>query len=165
MSSPNPRSPVPAGVSAVLAAVLTAIGFFALAIFGLGALSVITDSDVISVPGAGQAPGIVAMILAIAVFAGLLWLAVRGAHPRFRSVWTIAIVTALVHLLGAGIAALVAVGEVVTALAVMGELVTDGASIVVLVAAAIAAWAGVALRRTRRSRPQWPWEREDPDAQ
>ena len=154
---------MPAGVSAVLATVLTAIGFFAIAVFGLGALSVITDSDVISVPGAGQAPGIVGMILAIAAFAGVLWLAVRGEHPRFRSVWTIAVVTALVHLIGAGAAALVAAGEVVTALAVMGELVTDGASLVVLIAAAIAGWAGVALRRTRRSSPQWPWEREDPD--
>lgn len=154
---------MPAGVSAVLATALTAIGFFAIAVFGLGALSVITDSDVISVPGAGQAPGIVGMILAIAAFAGVLWLAVRGEHPRFRSVWTIAVVTALVHLIGAGAAALVAVGEVVTALAVMGELVTDGASLVVLIAAAIAGWAGVALRRTRQSSPQWPWEREDPD--
>lgn len=165
MSSQDPRNPVPAGVSAVLATVMTAIGFFALALFGLGVLSVITDSDVISVPGTGQAPGIVGMILAIAAFAGVLWLAVRGAHPKFRSVWTIAIVTALVHLLGVGATAMIVVGEVVTPLAVMSELVTGGASLVVLVAAAVAGWVGVALRRARRSRPQWPWEREDPDAQ
>lgn len=165
MSSPDPRSPAPVGVSAVLATVMTAIGFFSLALFGLGALSVITDSDVISVPGTGQAPGIVGMILAIAAFAGALWLAVRGAHPRFRSVWTIAISTALVHLLGVGATAVVVVGEVVTPLAVMSELVTDGATLVVLVAAAAAAGAGVALRRARRSRPKWPWESEDPDVQ
>ncbi len=143
---------------------MTAIGFFALTVFGLGALSVVTDADIISVPGLGQAPGVVGMIIAIAVFAGIVWLAVRLPHPRFRSVWTIAIATALAHLLAVAVAALIVAGEFVTALAVMGGLITGGASLVVIVTAAIAGWAGVALRRTRSSRPRWPWERDDPDA-
>ncbi|WP_147037980.1 hypothetical protein [Microbacterium aerolatum] len=163
MSSPDPRSPAPAGVSAVLATVMTTIGFFALAVFGLGALSVTTDTDIISVPGLGQAPGIVGMIIALAAYAGILWLAVRIAHPRFRSVWVISIATALAHLLGVGVTALVETGEFVTALAAMGDLITGGASVVVLAAAAVAGWAGVALRRTRASRPRWPWERDEPD--
>ncbi|WP_228479903.1 hypothetical protein [Microbacterium abyssi] len=142
---------------------MTTIGFFALAVFGLGALSVVTDADIISVPGLGQAPGIVGMIVAIAAYAGILWLAVRIGHPRFRSVWVIAIATALAHLLAVGVTALIVTGEFVTALAAMGDLITGGASVVVLVVAAIAGWAGVALRRTRASRPRWPWERDEHD--
>jgi hypothetical protein len=164
MSSSDPRGPAPTGVSAVLATVLTTIGFFALAVFGLGALSIATDADIISVPGLGQGPGVIGMIVALAVYAGILWLAVRITRPRFRSVWTIALATALAHLVAVGITALIDGGDVVTGLAVMGGLVTGGASIVILAAAAIAGWAGVALRRTKSDRPRWPWEREDPDA-
>lgn len=142
---------------------MATVGFFALAVFGLGALSMLTDADIISVPGLGQAPGIVGMVAALAVFAGLLWLAVRTSRPGFRSVGTIAVSSALGHLLAVGFAVLVVSGEFVTALAVMGGLITGGSSIVLLVAAAIAAWAGVALRRTRSQKPRWPWEHADDD--
>ncbi|MDP3950551.1 hypothetical protein [Microbacterium sp.] len=142
---------------------MTTIGFFAIAVFGLGALSVVTDADIISVPDTGQAPGIIGMIVAVAVFAGILYLAVRITHPKFRSVWAISIATAFAHMLAAAIGALVVTGDFVNALAVMGELITGGASVVILATAAIAGWAGVALRRTRAKRPRWPWERDDID--
>lgn len=161
---PDPRGPVPAGVSAVLATVMATIGFFALTVFGLGALSVATDTDIISIPDLGQAPGVVGMIIAVAVFAGILWLAARLPHPRFRSVWTIAISSALAHLLAVAVTVLFVTGQFVTALAVMGGLITGGSALVVLATAMISAWAGVALRRTRTARPRWPWERDEPDA-
>ena len=142
---------------------MTTIGFFAIAVFGLGVLSIVTDADIISVPDTGQAPGIVGMIVAVAVFAGILYLAVRITHPKFRSVWAISIATAFAHMLAAAIGALVATGDFVNALAVMGELITGGASVVILATSAIAGWAGVALRRTRAKRPRWPWERDDID--
>ena len=142
---------------------MTTIGFFAIAVFGLGVLSIVTDADIISVPDTGQAPGIVGMIVAVAVFAGILYLAVRIAHPKFRSVWAISIATAFAHMLAAAIGALIATGDFVNALAVMGELITGGASVVILATSAIAGWAGVALRRTRAKRPRWPWERDDID--
>lgn len=164
MPVPDPRGPAPAGVSAILATVMATIGFFALTVFGLGALSIVTDADIISIPDLGQVPGVVGMIIAIASFAGILWLAVRSTSPRFRSVWTIAVSSALAHLLAVAVAVLVVRGEFVTALAVMGALVTGGASAVILVTAAIAGWAGVALRRTRAARPRWPWEQDEPDA-
>lgn len=160
-SIPNPRGPRPAGVSAILATVMTTTGFFAVAVFGLGALTVATDADIIEVPGLGQAPGIVGMVVAVVAFGALVWSAVRIRHPRFRSVWTIAIATALVHLVAVGAAALVTAGDIVSALSVMGGLVTGGASAVVVVAAAVAGWCGVALRRTRAQAPRWPWERDD----
>jgi len=164
MSSSDPRGPAPAGVSVALATVMTTIGFFALAVFGLGALSITTDADIISVPGTGQAPGIVGMIIAIAVFAGILWSVVRSAHPRFLSVWIIAIVTALGHLLAVGATAIIVTSDYVASLAVMAGLITGGGSLIVLAAAAVAGWAGIALRRTRASRPRWPWEDDEPDA-
>lgn len=143
---------------------MATVGFFALAVFGLGVLSIVTDADIISVSGLGQAPGVIGMVVAIAVFAGILWAAVRIAHPRFRAVWSIAIAASLAHLFAVGVTALVVAGDVVAALAAIGDLVTGGASLIILAAAAIAGWSGVALRRTRASRPRWPWEGDDPDA-
>lgn len=156
---------MPAGVSAVLATVMATIGFFALAVFGLGALSVATDADIISIPGLGQAPGVIGMIIAVAVFLGLVWLAVRIKQPLYRSFWTVSIATTLAHLLAVGVVAAIAATEFVTGLAVMGQLVTGGASLVILATAAVASGAAVALRRTKSKQPKWPWEKNEPDAQ
>ncbi|HCS61999.1 MAG TPA: hypothetical protein DIW46_11520 [Microbacterium sp.] len=142
---------------------MTAVGFAALSILGLGVLSFVTDADIIGVPGLGPVPGVIGMIIAIAVFAGILWLALRITHPRFRSVWSISILTAIAHLLVVGAAVLFSTGQFVTALAVMGGLITGGASLVLVAVALVSAWGGVALRLTRAQRPRWPWEREDPD--
>ncbi|MGJ0389194.1 hypothetical protein [Microbacterium sp. CGR1] len=161
MSSPNPRGPESAGVSVVLALVLAAISFFALAVFGLGAVSVATDSDIISVPGLGQVPGAAGMLVAVVVFALTLWFALRRSHPTFLAVPGIAIATALAHLIAVWIGVATARGDLIVATAVAGDLVTGGPSAVLVLAAAIAAWGGVALRRTRAQHPQWPWERED----
>lgn len=144
---------------------MTTVGFFALAVFGLGMLSFITDADIIAVPGLGQAPGVIGMIVAVAVFVGVLWLAVRITHPKFRSVWSISILTAIAHLLAVGTGVLFTSGDFVKGLSVMGGLITGGTSVVLLIVAAVAAWAGVALRRTRAARPRWPWEREDGERQ
>ncbi|WP_217177672.1 hypothetical protein [Streptomyces sp. AC495_CC817] len=145
----------------MLALVLSVIGFFALAVFGLGAVSVATDADIIAVPGLGQGPGIVGMLAALAVFALMLGLALRVRHPSFVSVPTVALATSLAHLAAVWAAALVVSGDVIIATAVVGDLVRGGPSAVLLVAAAIAAWAGIALRRTRAQHPRWPWEGDD----
>ncbi|PCE14645.1 hypothetical protein AUC47_02840 [Microbacterium sp. SZ1] len=144
-----------------MALTLATIGFFALAVFGLGALSVATDADIIAVRGLGQIPGVVGMLGALVAFALMLWSSLRREHPSFLSVPATALATALSHLIVLWAAVLVARGDLVIATAVAGDLVRGGASAVLLVAAAIAAWAGVALRRTRSGRPRWPWEDED----
>ena len=161
MSSPNPRGPESAGVSAILALVLSSIGFFALAVFGLGAVSIATDRDIIAVPGLGQTPGAVGMIVAVAVFALTLWFAVRRPHPSFVSAAVVALSTALAHLVAVWVAVAASGGDLIVATVVAGDLVRGGASAVLLLAAAIAAWSGIALRRTRAQHPQWPWERDD----
>jgi len=161
MTTPNPRGPESAGVALPLALVLATVGFFALAVFGLGAVSIITDADIISVPGLGQGPGVVGMIVALLAFAATLWSTLRQDRPSYVSAAAIALVSALAHLIAVWTAVLIATGGIITATAVAGDLVRGGASAVLLLAAAIAGWAGVALRRTRSRPPQWPWERDD----
>jgi hypothetical protein len=140
---------------------MAVIAFFALAVFGLGAVSVVTDSDIISTPGLGQAPGIVGMLVAAATFALSLGVVVRRRRPTFLSVPSIALLTALAHLAAVWVVVLIASGDLIIATAVAGELVRRGPSAVLLLAAAVAAWGGVALRRTRAQHPHWPWEGRD----
>lgn len=142
-----------------MAVVLATISFFALAVFGLGALSVATDTDIISTPDLGQAPGVVGMLAAVVAFAVLLWVTLRTRRPSFVSTITIALVTVLAHLAVVWFAVLLGTSDIVIATAVAGDLVRGGVSAVLLVAALIAAWGGIALRRTRAEHPRWPWER------
>lgn len=160
-STPNPRGSGSAGVSAVLALVLCVIGFFALAVFGLGALSVATDRDIISVPGLGQMPGVIGMLAAVVVFAGVLYGTLRRRHPSFLAVPGIALATALAHLMLVWSGAIVVTGDLVAATAAAGGLVQHGPSLILLLAAAVASWSGIALRRTRASHPRWPWEGDE----
>lgn len=161
MSSPNPRGPESAGVSVILALVLATVSFFALAVFGLGAVSVATDTDIIAVRGLGPLPGAFGMLAAVGAFALSLWSSLRRTPPSFVSAVAVALATALAHLVVVWIGVAVASGDLIVATAVAGDLVRGGASAVILAAAAIAAWGGIALRRTRAQHPQWPWERED----
>ncbi|MFF3027294.1 hypothetical protein [Microbacterium sp. NPDC057944] len=161
MSSSDPRRPPSAGVSAVLALVMAVISFFALAVFGLGALSITTDADIISIRGLGQAPGAVGMLFGVIAFAATLGLALRARHPSFLSVPVVALSTALIHLLAVWVAVLLSTSDLIVATAVVGDLVRGGPSLVLLAAAAVAAWGGIALRRTRAQHPHWPWEGDD----
>ncbi|WP_307861084.1 hypothetical protein [Microbacterium sp. SD291] len=145
----------------MLALVLAAVSFFALAVFGLGALSVATDADIIAVRGLGPLPGVAGMLGAVAAFAVMLFLALRRGHPSFVSVPAVSLVTALAHLLAVWTAVLAGTGDLIVATVVAGDLVRGGASVVLLLAAAIAGWGGVALRRTRAQHPRWPGERDE----
>lgn len=140
--------------------VLATISFFALALFGLGALSVATDTDIIAVPGLGQAPGAIGMAVAVAVFAFTLWSALRRDRPSYGATVTIALLTALAHLVIVWLGVPLGAGFVI-ATSVAGDLVRGGASAVLLLAGLVASWGGIALRRTRASHPRWPWERDE----
>ncbi|WP_435746891.1 hypothetical protein [Microbacterium sp. PMB16] len=141
--------------------VLATVGFFALAVFGLGGVSVMTDADIIAVPGLGPGPGVTGMLAAVIGFALMLWSSLRRGHPSFLATIAIALVAGLAHLGGVWGAVLVGSGNGVIATAVAGDLVRGGASAVLVLAAAIAAWGGIALRRTRAEQPRWPWERDE----
>lgn len=101
------------------------------------------------------------MLVGVLAFALSLWAALRRPHPSFLSVPVIALSAALAHLVAVWIGVGAASGDLIVATVVVGDLVRGGASVVLLLAAAVAGWAGVALRRTRASRPRWPWERDD----
>ncbi|MBT2496999.1 hypothetical protein J7E45_15415 [Microbacterium sp. ISL-59] len=141
--------------------VLATIGFFALAVFGLGALSVATDTDIIAVPGLGQAPGAIGMLSAVVVFALMLWSTLRRGNPSYVATVAIALLAGITHLAAVWITVLIGSSDLVIATAVAGDLVRGGASAVLVVAGLIAAWGGIALRRTRAEHPRWPWERDD----
>ncbi len=154
----NPREPKPAGVSAFLAVVFATISWFALTIAGLGVWSALTEQDIIIVPRLSAVPGVVGVIVALLVFVIALALALRG-RPSFLSVPFIGLGTALGYGVAIWLGVLVESGDIIAATAAFGALVT-GAGSIVLVAALIAAWGGIALRRTQAHPPRWPWEKE-----
>lgn len=148
-------------VRPAVALAFATVGFVALAIFGLGLTSLATNRDVISVPGLGQLPGILGMTASAIGFAVTLWSAVRGPHPSFWSAAACTAVAFLGYLAGVWIGALVNGADPAAAAEAAGRLATEWFGLVVLLAALVAAWGGIALVRTRAGRPRWPWEDED----
>lgn len=135
--------------------------FIALFIFGLGMASLATNEDVIATPGLGQVPGIIGTILAVLAFAGGLWVAVRRRPPSFwGAAWTAA-ATVLAYAIGVWFGAVGTGAGLAVGAAIVGRIVTSWVGAVVAGAALVAAWGGIALVRTRASRPRWPWEDED----
>lgn len=128
---------------------------------GLGVLSLFSEQDIISVPDLGQLPGVVGMGLSVVVFA----IALRGVlavpRPSFVSSVFLALAAALVHLGGVWGAAVSEGSGAVKATAAAGQLVLGGASAVIVLAALVAAWVGIALRRTAAHAPHWPWEKDE----
>ncbi|WP_309128416.1 hypothetical protein [Microbacterium sp.] len=157
----DPRGDEPAGVSVILALVIGVTSFVSLTILGLGMLSYFADVDIISVPELSMWPGIVGMVAATLVFAVITRSVLSRPHPSFRSAATIGFCSALTHLAGVWLGALLGGVGLVHAAAAVSQLIVRGSSLVVLTAAAVGAWAAIALRRTRASAPHWPWERAD----
>lgn len=141
------------------------VSFFALTIMGLGVLSLFAERDIIAVPGLGQLPGVVGMTLAVLLFALALWGVLADPRPSFVATVFLALGAALVHLGGVWGAAVAEGAGAVDATAAAGQLVLGGASAVIVVAAVIAAWVSIALRRTAARAPRWPWEKDDDEPQ
>ncbi|BDV29694.1 hypothetical protein [Microbacterium terricola] len=148
-------------VRPLVAVAFATVGFVALVIFGLGMLSLALDEDVISVPGLGQLPGVVATTTAALVFAGGLWSAVRVPHPSFWAAPVVALAVALGYVGALWVTALVVGADPAAATAAAGRIATTGFGAIIAGAALVAAWAGIALVRTRARRPRWPWERDE----
>jgi hypothetical protein len=159
VSGPSSRREGP--VAPWTALVFALIAFAALLIAGLGVTSLLTSSDVIAVPGVGELPGILAVVAALGMFAGSLWVGIRRDRPSYWTALWAAVATFLAYLFGAAIGALFAGHGIAAALAVVGALVTRWFGVVVFGTAVVSAWAGVALVRTRSGRPRWPWESDD----
>lgn len=161
MSLRDPRGPVPEGVSAFLAGVVGGVCFAAFAILGLGMLSYFADVDIISVEGLTLWPGVAGMAVAIAVFALLLAPVLRRRLPPYGAMVLVALATALAHLAAVSLSAMAGGSGLAHASAAASQIVVRGSSVVIIVAALIAGWIAVALRRSRSGTPRWPWERDD----
>jgi hypothetical protein len=139
---------------------LATVSFIALLIFGLGMASLLLGAAIVEEPGLGQVPGIFATSLTIAVFALALWWGLRRPQPPYAAVLWTALAAYAAYLTGMWVGILVASEEFATAGAVAGRIATSAFGLVVAGAAALAAWGGIALARTRTQRPRWPWEDE-----
>lgn len=137
---------------------LATVLFFGIVILGLGMLSYFTDSDILSVPDLGQYPGVVGMAAAIVVFVATLAPTLRQRRPAYPAPVLVGVATALAHLVGVWLAAVIGGAGATAATAAAMQLVLSGASVVIALAALVAAWIGIALRRTRAQKPHWPWE-------
>ena len=121
--------------------------------------SLLLEQDIVQTPGLGQVPGILATALTTAAFAVTLWAGLRRRHPSYSlAAWT-ALSCYLTYVVVVFIAVLVA-AETSVAAQVAGRIATTWFGVVIAAAAAVAAWGGIALARTRAQRPRWPWEDE-----
>lgn len=147
-------------VRPITALVFATAAFVALLIFGLGMTSLATGEDVIATPGLGQIPGIIATTLATLAFAAGLWAAVRRSPASYwGSAWTTA-ATFLAYVGGLWFAAVATGADLAVAAAIAGRIATSWFGLVIAAAAFVCSWGGIALVRTRASRPRWPWEDE-----
>lgn len=148
-------------VRPVAALAYACIGFATLVIFGFGMLSLALNADVLPVPGLGNSPGIVGVIVALIGFAATLWSGLRVEHPTYWTAAVAAIVSLVAYVAGVWLTALVTSAALGLATSAVAAFATSWFAVVLLAAAGIAAWSGIALVRTRASRPRWPWEGEE----
>jgi len=149
-----------AGVRPAVAVALTLVAFIALIVFGLGMVSLVTESDVIEAPGFGVLPGVVGGAVAGAAYAGVTAAALRAAHPSYLTALWAAIACYLAYVIGVWLAAVVGGVAPAVATAAAGRLAVGWWGVIIAAAAFVCAWSAVALRRTRARRPRWPWERD-----
>lgn len=139
------------------------VAYGALVICVTGFASLLTDTDVIAVPGLGPVPGALAVLVSVLVFAAVLWPVIRMARPAFTGVIPVALAAALAHLAALWLLAVVFGADVAAATAAVASAVTSWTSPAFLIAAFVAAWGAIAVRRTAARPPHWPWERDQDD--
>lgn len=165
--TPPPRgdtsdgSPSGGAVGPGLAVVFATTAYVTLVIFGWGMLSLVLAEDVIETPGLGPVPGVTATVASLVVFAFSLLGIVRQQHPSFWNAAWVAISSAFAAIVGAGLGGVFSGAGLGVAMGVSIRFATSWVGIVVVTAAAICAWGGIALVRTRSRRPQWPWEEDE----
>lgn len=138
----------------------TSVGYFALLVAGLGVGSMAADADVITTQGLSVIAAYIAAAAAIGGFALFLIGPASRDRPSYWHAASTAVGSAAVHVLTLGIVALVETGDLGVVGGVVSEVLLGWVSPVVFGTAAVAAWAAIALRRTKADRPQWPWEHE-----
>lgn len=146
-------------VSPPVAVAFATVGYVALLVFAMGMLSLVLDAAVIEAPGLGPVPGAVAFAVSAAAFAAVTFAIVRVPHPSFWGALWAAAACFLAYLAGVWTAASFTGADGAVAVAVTARIATTGFGAAIALAGFVAAWAAVALVRTRAHRPRWPWER------
>ncbi|SDQ45368.1 hypothetical protein [Microbacterium sp. cf332] len=149
------------GMRPGLATAFAVVGFGALAICGLGILSLASGADVIAVRGLGPLPGAVGFAAAVVALAIVLGATLRGPHPSYGVAALAAVAAPLAYLVGLVVAAVVVGVDPARAIAAAGGFALSWFAVVLLVAAAVAGWVAVALVRTHARPPRWGWERDE----
>lgn len=154
---PDERGPL----SPALAVAFTTVGFFALVVAGFGMLSLLTDDEVLDVPGLGQLPGVVATAFAVAAYALLTGIVVAPPRPAFALSFAVVAPVFLAYLAGLVVGAMIAGVDLARAVGAVGGFATSWFAALLASAALVCAWAAIALVRTRAERPRWPWEDDE----
>ncbi|GAA1861313.1 hypothetical protein ACFQZV_00090 [Microbacterium koreense] len=158
--TPHDGEPQP-GVGPGLTVLFATTGFFALFILGLGVVTLATETDVVTAPGLGQVPGVFASLSATGVFALALATVVRSVRPHAVNALWIGLAVGLAYIGGLWVGAVFTGASLGTATGVAARIATGWFGVAVVAAAVVAAGGGIALARTRRRRPRWPWERNE----
>ena len=156
-------TPRPAGVTPPVAVVFATTTFLALAIGGLGVTSLLLDADVIPVRGLGPLPGVAGMLLAAAIFAGVLLWGLRADPPGYLTAVPCAVGAYVGETLGIAVGTAVTGGDTAGGLAAAGAVALGWPGAVIAGAGLLAGAFGVLLVRSRREPPQWRWERDGDD--
>ncbi|WOQ69328.1 hypothetical protein RYJ27_11595 [Microbacterium limosum] len=136
-------------------------GFFALLVFALGMVSLLTGEAVIAEPGLGQAPGILGTILAVAGFAAVTaWALPRGRAGAGSAVLT-GLVAAASYCVGVAVGATVTGTDPLRALGIGASLAVSWVAAVIVIAGALAGAGAAVAARSGPGVPRWPWERDD----
>ncbi|MDD7945572.1 hypothetical protein PUW79_13095 [Microbacterium sp. NE2HP2] len=149
------------GMRPGLATAFAVVGFGALAICGLGILSLVTGQDVVAVRGLGPIPGAVGFGAAVIAIAATLATVLRVPRPSYAISVPVGIVALLSYLAGLVVAALLVGVDAARALAAAGGFAVSWFGVLLVAAAAISGWTAVALVRTRATPPRWAWERDE----
>ncbi|MFS0713019.1 hypothetical protein ABC195_03990 [Microbacterium sp. 2P01SA-2] len=149
------------GMRPGLATAFAVVGFGALAICGLGVLSLVTGEDVVAVRGLGPIPGAVGFGAALIATATTLAISLRAPRPSYATAALTGVVALLSYLAGLIVSAVVVGVDAARALAAAGGFAVSWFGLLLVVAAAIAGWFAVALVRTRATPPRWTWERDE----
>lgn len=136
---------------------MTGVLFVALVIAGFGVTSLIRDEDTIPIRGLGPLPGIVALVVAVIIYAWLIGRSLSLKLSYSTAFWA-AVACYLSYVMSVALTALVAGPGVAVALAAMSSVAAGWPGVIVAVMAFMCAWLAITLVRSRAPRPQWPWE-------
>lgn len=146
-----------------IAAAMATVGFAALAIAGLGVTSVLLDADVIAVPGLGNLPGAAGMVCAVIAVGATVWFGARRRRPSYLTSAATTVGALVAYLLGVVFGGILTGVDPARTVSAAAGFATSWFAVVLMIAAFVAGWSGIALVRTGATRPDWPWERPDSD--